>query len=37
MNIYNYLNLTNGIEAISQIEGDYRFIRIQSTVCEQKQ
>lgn len=36
--VYNYINLTNGIEAIPTIplnEG-YRFIRIQSTLCEQK-
>jgi hypothetical protein len=31
----NYINLTNGIEAIPQLM-DYRFIRIQSTLCEQK-
>lgn len=34
--IYHYVNLTNGIEAIPNIDGDYRFIRIQSTLCEQK-
>lgn len=34
--IYNYINLTNDIEAIPKINKDYRFIRIQSTVCEQK-
>ena len=33
---YNYINLTNGIEIIPKIPTDYRFIRIQSTVCEQK-
>lgn len=36
---HNYLNLTNGIEAIPMLKfwkEDYRFIRIQSTVCEQK-
>lgn len=31
----NYINLTNGIEAIPNIKGDYRYIRIQSTACEQ--
>lgn len=31
-----YVNLTNGIEAIPQIQEPYRFIRIQSTICEQK-
>lgn len=32
-----YVNLTNGIEAISQLNlSDYSFIRIQSTICEQK-
>ena len=37
MNI-NYINLTNGIEALSKFESGetVRFIRIQSTVCEQK-
>lgn len=35
MNV-NYINLTNGIEAIPAIGTDYRFIRIQSTICEQK-
>ena len=34
--VHNYINLTNGVEAISTLQGDYRFIRIQSTVCEQK-
>lgn len=34
--ILHYINLTNGIEAIPSIPSDdYRFIRIQSTVCEQ--
>lgn len=35
----NYINLTNGIESISMLRfwnEDYRFIRIQSTICEQK-
>lgn len=33
----NYINLTNGIEAIEKHNlKDYRFIRIQSTSCEQK-
>lgn len=31
----NYINLTNGIEAIPLLKGDYSFIRIQSTACEQ--
>jgi hypothetical protein len=31
----NYINLTNGIEAIPKLD-NYRFIRIQSTICEQK-
>lgn len=36
MKVY-YINLTNGIEAIPIIPTDqYRFIRIQSTLCEQK-
>ena len=31
-----YINLTNGIEAIPDLQGtDYRFLRIQSTMCEQ--
>ena len=34
--VHNYINLTNGVEAIPKLQGDYRFIRIQSTVCEQK-
>lgn len=33
--VFHYINLTNGIEAIPSLpSGDYRFIRIQSTVCE---
>lgn len=33
----NYINLTNGIEAIpNMLNMNYRFIRIQSTLCEQK-
>lgn len=32
----NYINLTNGIEAIPYLPVGYRFIRIQSTLCEQK-
>jgi hypothetical protein len=32
----HFVNLTNGIEAIRHIEGEYSFIRIQSTACEQK-
>lgn len=31
----NYVNLTNGIEAIPKLKGNFRFIRIQSTFCEQ--
>jgi hypothetical protein len=35
--IKNYINLTNGIEAISLYDlTDYSFIRIKSTYCEQK-
>lgn len=30
----NYVNLTNGIEALPKLQ-NYRFIRIQSTACEQ--
>lgn len=36
---HNYINLTNGVEAIPMLKfwnEDYRFIRIQSTICEQK-
>lgn len=34
---YHFINLTNGIEAIKEYNlVDYRFIRIQSTACEQK-
>lgn len=34
--IYHFINLTNGIEAIEEHHlTDYRFIRIQSTACEQ--
>ena len=34
--VKNYINLTNGIEAISQFNlTHYSFIRIQSTACEQ--
>ena len=32
----NYINLTNGIESLSTLPIGYRFIRIQSTTCEQK-
>ena len=35
MKTINYINLTNGIERIPELT-DYRFIRIQSTHCEQK-
>ena len=31
-----YVNLTNGIEVIPDIRHEYRFVRIQSTACEQK-
>lgn len=31
-----YLNLTNGLEYLPQVDGDYSVIRIQSTACEQK-
>lgn len=31
-----YINLTNGLEAIPSLAGDYRFVRLQSTLCEQK-
>ena len=34
--VHNYINLTNGVEAIPTLQGDYRFIRIQSTICEQR-
>ena len=34
--VHNYINLTNGIEAIPKLDGKYKFIRIQSTWCEQK-
>lgn len=33
--VKRYINLTNGIEAIPVIDGEYSFIRIQSTACEQ--
>ena len=34
--IKNYINLTNGIEAIPEYDlSQYSFIRIQSTACEQ--
>lgn len=32
----NYVNLTNGMEALPVLKDGYRFIRIQSTLCEQK-
>lgn len=32
----NYINLTNGIEILPMLPKGYRFIRIQSTICEQK-
>lgn len=35
----NYLNLTNGLEYMSEIKKfgfDFKFVRIQSTYCEQK-
>lgn len=31
-----YVNLTNGIEALPVLNGEVHFIRIQSTLCEQK-
>ena len=31
-----YLNLTNGLEALTENIEDYKVIRIQSTACEQK-
>lgn len=31
----NYLNLTNGLEYLDEVE-DYKLIRIQSSLCEQK-
>jgi hypothetical protein len=35
--VVHYINLSNGIEAIEKFNlRDYRFIRIQSTACEQK-
>jgi hypothetical protein len=35
--LIHYINLTNGIQAINDFKlVDYRFIRIQSTTCEQK-
>lgn len=33
---FDYINLTNGIEAIPMLDRGYKFIRIQSTICEQK-
>jgi len=33
--IINYLNLTNGLEYINEIE-NYKFVRIQSSLCESK-
>lgn len=32
----NYINLTNGIESLLKLPTGFRFIRIQSTICEQK-
>lgn len=32
----NYINLTNGIEALPTLPDGFRFVRIQSTVLEQK-
>lgn len=32
----NYINLTNGIESLPVLPNGFRFIRIQSTICEQK-
>jgi len=36
MRVKHFINLTNGIDAIPKIRGDYSFIRIQSTICENK-
>ena len=36
MQVKHYINLTNGLEILEQENHDYRFIRIQSTACEQK-
>jgi len=36
MKTIRYINLTNGIELISSFPEGYRFLRIQSTACEQK-
>lgn len=32
----NYINLTNGIESLPTLPDGFRFIRIQSTICERK-
>lgn len=32
----DYINLTNGLEAIETLPKDFSFVRIQSTACEQK-
>lgn len=32
----NYINLTNGIEVLPVLTDEFKFIRIQSTACEQK-
>lgn len=35
--VIHFINLTNGIQAIEDYElSDYRFLRLQSTACEQK-
>ncbi|MFL1672138.1 hypothetical protein [Paenibacillus dendritiformis] len=36
MRTKHFVNLTNGIEVIPKLDGEYSFIRIQSTACEQK-
>ena len=33
--IVKYLNLTNGLEYLDEID-EYKLVRIQSTICEQK-
>ena len=36
MKTKTYLNLTNGLEYLPQVEGDWSVIRIQSSLCERK-
>ena len=33
--VHNYINLTNGVEAIPTLQGDYRFIRRNSILIKQ--